>query len=97
MKKSIFIALFLIPYCVIAQQGQFDTQNTYEVGQDYSVSFEITDSTNIIQIAMVEWFFNGTTGDIVPGEIEQVSNVTYHVTNFPDPIYVSEFNSGNGY
>jgi hypothetical protein len=96
MKKSIFIALFLIPFSVIAQQGQFNTQNAYEVGQDYSVSFEITDSIVIDKITKVEWFFNGTTGDIVSGEIEQVSNVTYDVTNFPDPIYVSEFNNGDG-
>jgi hypothetical protein len=30
MKKSIFIALFLIPYCLIAQQGQFNAQSTCE-------------------------------------------------------------------
>lgn len=96
MKKVFFIALFLIPYCIMAQEGEFDTQNAYEVGQDYSVSFEITDSVVIDKITKVEWFFNGTTGDIVSGELEQVSNVTYYVTNFPDPIYVSEFNNGNG-
>jgi hypothetical protein len=96
MKKSIFIALFLIPFSVIAQQGQFDTQNAYEVGQDYSVSFEITDSTNMNQITKIEWFFNGTIGDIVPGELEQQTNTLVSVTNFFDPIYVSEFNGGNG-
>jgi|TARA_B110000285_G_C14790911_1_gene452998 hypothetical protein len=96
MKKSIFIALFLIPFSVIAQQGQFDTQNAYEVGQNYSVSFEITDSTNMNQITKIEWFFNGTIGDIVPGELEQQTNTLVSVTNFFDPIYVSEFNGGNG-
>jgi hypothetical protein len=96
MKKSIFIALFLIPFSVIAQQGQFDTENAYEVGQDYSVSFEITDSTNMNQITKIEWFFNGTIGDIVPGELEQQTNTLVSVTNFFDPIYVSEFNGGNG-
>ena len=96
MKKSIFIALFLIPFSVIAQQGQFDTENAYEVGQDNSVSFEITDSTNMNQITKIEWFFNGTIGDIVPGELEQQTNTLVSVTNFFDPIYVSEFNGGNG-
>jgi hypothetical protein len=97
MKKSIFIALFLIPFNVIAQQGQFNAQNAYEVGRDYSVSFEITDSTNMNQIATVQWFLSLTAGgDIVPGELEQQTNILHFVTNFPDPIYVSEFNNGNG-
>ena len=48
------------------------------------------------QITKIEWFFNGTIGDIVPGELEQQTNTLVSVTNFFDPIYVSEFNGGNG-
>ena len=95
MKKSIFIALFLIPFSVIAQQGQFNNQNSYEVGIDYNTSYNITDSADIGVITKVRWTFGGTYGNTVLGHIGQQTNDYLYEVTFSNPIHVSTFNSGS--
>ena len=79
----------------MAQQGQFSNQNSYKVGIDYNMIYNITDSADIEVITKVKWTFGGTYGNAVSGHIQQQTNDYLYEITFSNPIYVSTFNDGN--